>query len=133
MPPKVVLDTNIYISAILFGGHPEEILNLARLGFISIFISPHLIQEIKKVLREKFQWSEKQIQETIDTIQNFAYLIEPKTKISKIKEDKADNRVLECALTSKANYIVSGDRHLLVLKRFRQIKILSPFDFLTLI
>ena len=131
---KAVLDTNVYISAVLFGGKPEEIRKLSKQGKIEVLISEAIISEIAEVLRRKFDWESWQISQVIDEIREATTLTVPRQNICLIKDDDADNRVLECALEGNAQYIVSGDkRHLLPLKEYREIKILSPDEFLRLL
>ena len=128
---KAVADTNVYISAVLFGGKPEEIRILAREGKIELLISENILAEIAGVLKRKFHWSDWQISEIINEIREFTTLITPVAGLSVIKEDEPDNRVLECAIEGKAQYIVSGDEHhLQPLKEYEGIKILSPAQFI---
>ena len=128
---KVVPDTNIYISAILFGGKPEEIRDLARDGKIELLISEFILAEIAGVLKRKFSWSDWQISEATKDIRDFTVLITPLLTLSVIKDDEQDNRVLECAIEGKAKYIISGDEHhLQPLNEYHGIKILSPAQFL---
>lgn len=128
---KAVADTNVYISAVLFGGRPEEIRELAREGKIELLISETLLAEIAGVLKRKFHWTDWQISQAIEDIRAFTTLITPISTLSVIKEDEPDNRVLECAVEGKARYIVSGDEHhLQPLKEYQGIKILSPAQFL---
>lgn len=130
---KVVLDTNVYISAILFGGNCEEILRLSSSGLFDIIISKAILKEVKDILHTKFKWSGIQISETISYIKEITTEIEPHLSVSIIKNDPSDNRILECAITAKADYIVTGDKnHLLPLKRYKNIRILSPSEFLRL-
>ena len=128
---KVVADTNVYISAILFGGKPEEIRKLARESKIEIFISEIILTGITGVLKRKFSWSDWQISEVIKDIRAITTLITPTSTLSVIKEDEPDNRVLECATEAKVQYIISGDEHhLQPLEEYQGIKILSPAQFL---
>ena len=130
---KVVLDTNIYISAVLFGGNCEEILRLATQRSFEIIISKSIVLEIEAVLKEKFKWSKKQVSETLAYIKNISTLSKPNISISVIKEDPSDNKIIECAIFVGANYIVTGDKnHLLPLKEYKGIKIVSPSEFLRL-
>lgn len=130
---KVVLDTNVYISAILFGGNCEEILKLAVEGSFELVISKSIISEIESILREKFKWSKKQISETISYIKDITTVIKPGIPLSAVKNDPSDNKILECAVSTRANYIVTGDRnHLLPIKEYRRIKIVNPVEFLKL-
>jgi len=131
---KAVLDTNIYISAILFGGNPERIRRLSKEGKVEILISEAIIGEIAEVLRRKFNWQSWQISQVIDEIRGFTTLVVPKRTISQIKEDEADNRVLECAVEGGAQYIVSGDkRHLLSLREYQGIRIVKVEEFLKVV
>ncbi|MCJ7666378.1 MAG: putative toxin-antitoxin system toxin component, PIN family [Actinobacteria bacterium] len=128
---KVVLDTNIYISAILFGGNPERIRKLSKEKKLEILISEAIIAEVAEVLRKKFNWKSWQISQIIDEIRETATLIIPNQTLSMTKNDEDDNRILECAVEGKVQYIVSGDKqHLLPLKEYQGVKILSPAEFL---
>ncbi len=122
----VVLDTNVYISAILFGGRAEDVRKLSREGVIEVFVSEAILAETGDVLRKKFDWQSWQISLVIDEIREFATLVFPGLVISKILEDDSDNRILECAVEGNVQHIVSGDKHLLKLKEYQGIKILTP-------
>jgi len=128
---KVAADTNVYISAILFGGKSEKIRKLAREGEVELLVSETILAEIAGVLKRKFNWSDWQISEVIKDIRASTTLITPTVTLSVIKEDEPDNRVLECATEGKAQYIISGDEHhLQPLKEYQGIKIVSPAQFL---
>ena len=129
----VVLDTNILISAVFWRGNPYNIVRYGLLGKYSLYISTDILNETEEKLRIKFGFPEDEIEEHISILIEYSYIVEPSEKINIIKDDPDDNAVLECAVASKAEYIVSGDRHLLKLKEFRGIKILKPKYFLTLI
>jgi len=131
---KVVIDTNVFISGLNFTGKPTEVLELFVKGEIEVYISPFILKELGRILREKFEWNEKQLQKVLNKIKKKAVMVRPKTKISIIKTKKDDNRILECAVDGSVQYIISGDkRHILPLKNFRGIKILSPDEFLRLL
>lgn len=135
MKPKIkaVFDTNIYLSAILFGGNPRMCLELARSGEIELFVSRAILLEVIQKLQEKFLWSEEEIKEIIEGLIMFANIISPKEQINTIKAEPKDNRILECALEAQADYIISGDKkHLLSLKKFKGIPIISSKDLLHL-
>jgi len=127
---RACLDTNVLISAVLFGGKPAEILELAAKEEISLVISPEILAEMSKVLNKKFNWPETNILKEIKAITSISIIVVPKTKIHKIS-DHSDNRILECAVEGQANYIVTGDKkHLLPLKEFKNIPIITPNNFL---
>ena len=140
---KAVFDTNIYISAILFGGNPRQCLQLARNGKFELFTSRAILLELATAMRNKFNWKDDDIKELIEGLGLFTKVVYPKIKISRVKESPKDNRILECALAVQADYIVSGDkRHLLSLKKFpakgwsasggKNIPIITPKQFLDL-
>jgi len=128
--PRVVLDTNVYISALLFGGIPAEIIELGREKKIQILSSSSILLELAKILQDKFSFQRRMIFNVIAEIKRFSEIIYPKQKLNVIGKDKADNKILECALEGKSKYIISGDSHILELKEFRGIKILSPSEFI---
>lgn len=131
----VVLDTNIYLSALIFqGGVTDQIIRLARLGRFECAVSPDILTEFKRILTKKFKFSEKEADEMVDRILAFAKLVYPRYRFTTIKKFDADNRILECAEEAMADYLVIGDkRHILPLKRFRDIQIISPRDFLSIL
>lgn len=130
---KVVLDTNVIVSALHFGGNPDKVLSLANEGVIELLISPFILDEVSEVLRRQFGWDNKEIKNALAAIKEIATLIQPAHKISIIKEKDSDNCILECAVSGRADFIVSGDtKHILPLKEYLGIKILKPAEFLKL-
>ena len=105
--PRIVADTNIYISALNFSGKADEVLALGRAGPI--------LDEIGGVLARKFRWSATRVREARAAIGDFTVLVHPREPVSVVREDEADNRILECALAAGADAIVTGDHHLLEL------------------
>lgn len=131
---RVVLDTNVLVSALNFSGNQRKIFDLFLKGEIQICISPFILGELKYVLEKKFKWNKANFQKVVRKIKSQAILVEPQKKILIIKKDEVDNRILECAREGKAHFIISGDtQHLLPLKNYRGIKILSSSEFLKLI
>lgn len=128
-PVKVVLDTNILVSALVFGGKPKQILDLTLSQRIKAFISTPILSEFVDVLLRKFYYSESQVYTLERKIKEGFCVVYPKLTVS-ILEDEPDNRVLEAALTAQADFIVTGDKELLNLQSFRSTKILSAADFL---
>jgi len=92
---KVVLDTNIYISAILVGGKPEQIIDLAREGVIEVFISKPILTEIERILKEKLRHTDEQVQFELLDIKSVTKFISPKIKVAVVQSDEADNRIIE--------------------------------------
>lgn len=126
---RVVLDTNIYVSALNFGGITLEILVAGVRRKILLFTSPSILLEVEEVLVRKFSWSAQRAAQAIRLIQSIAESVSPQEKLQIIKNDEPDNRILECARAANAKVIVSGDSHLRNLKRFGDITIISPREF----
>ena len=126
----IVLDTNVIISALIFGGNPETVLQyiLARQ---SLAASPAIQREIARVLLNKFVWSQERVDRAFARLWENAHIVYPPESLSIIVQDASDNRILECAIAANAEAIVSGDRDLLKLDEFQSIRILSPAEFLT--
>ena len=127
---RAVAESNVYISALNFGGTAEEVVALGRAQMLQLFISPSILKEIGAVLMRKFQWSGTRTRQAIAAIQEFARLVQPKETVQLITEDEPDNRILDCAIEAKAEVVITGDEHLRRLKTFRGIPILSPGEFL---
>lgn len=128
-PWRTVLDTNVLISAYLFGGVPGRILQAAEEGRIVSLTSLSLKNELEGVLEEKFQWPESVIEATCSRFWQISEWIEPKIRLA-LCADEDDNRILECAIEGHAAFVVSGDRDLLRLPPFANFSILSPREFL---
>lgn len=130
---KACLDTNVIISAVIFGGKPEKVLKLAQEGKIRLVISGAILSEIRNVLTVKFNRDETEIKRLVKWLVAVGKIVEPKRKISKVGYGP-DNRILECALAGKTDYIVSGDKkHLLPLSEFEGIKIITVFQLLKIV
>jgi len=131
---RVTPDTNTLISAFISEGNEYELLKSAKLGKIKIILSLDILKEFKDVIsRPKFGFSKEQIKNVFKQILSISEIIVPKLKIRIIKEDPEDDKVLECASAGNVDYIVSGDRHLLNLKNYKNIKIIRTFEVLKLI
>jgi putative PIN family toxin of toxin-antitoxin system len=129
--PKVVLDTNILISALaLISKSSDQIIDLARKGEIELFISKPILLEFKRVLMEKFRYTEAETNERLAIILKITTVVYPSETFSAVNDDESDNRILECAYAAKAKFIISGDKHLKNLGVFKSIKILPPSDFI---
>ena len=133
MIPKIVIDTNIYISAIFWGGKPREIVDLGRSGQISIFTSSEIEEEIVRKLKTKFGLSDEETTQILLDFSTFTTPVKTSRRITVIDDDPDDNKFIECAVSSRSIFIVSGDKHLLKLEHYKGIKILKASDFLSII
>ena len=129
---RVVIDTNVLVSALLFGGAPGKLMALWKGGRIQPLASKEMIDEYLKVLAyPKFQLSEEEINFIL--YQEILPYFEPvgaKTGPVIIQDDPSDDKFIRCAQAGKASVIIYGDDHLLALKSYQGIKILTPSQFL---
>lgn len=131
---RVVADTNVYVSAIVFGGTCESILALGRAGVIDLFVSPAIQRELTSVLGNTFGWRKPRIREALEEINTLAVLVRPSITLSDILRHQQDHRILECAVEARADFLVTGDKkHLQPLETFQGIRIVSPRQFLDLL
>src|SRR3989338_788623 len=128
--PRVVLDTNVVISGMIFGGLPGLVLDLVLDGVIRMAISPALEQELSRVLMSKFPKSIERVHAILVILKEVTILVVPGERIASVLRDPDDPEVLACALSAHAEAIITGDKDLLELKTFRTIPILTPQAFL---
>jgi putative PIN family toxin of toxin-antitoxin system len=128
---KIVVDTNILISALGWDGKPRALFMRILDGKHELILSRKQFIEIKRVLDyPKFGFSPEQKDCFLKILLRISALVETKIELDIIKEDYSDNMLLECAIEKKAKYIVSGDRHLRKLKNYKGVKILTASEFL---
>lgn len=127
---RIVLDTNVYILAVLRGGVAETALNFASVGKATIIVSQAILDELTEKLRGKLGWDESQVQVFLSAIQAISTLVQPRVKLNVVTEDSDDNRILECAVAGEALLIVTFDQDLLRLRRYEGIGIVSPRELL---
>lgn len=136
---KLVVDTNLFVSGlILKRGAPNELLNSWRRGDFLLLITHEIIDEIKRVLRypriaRKYNISEADIEELTVLLETEAVTLNPNVTLTIVKDDPDDDKFIECAVTGKADYIVTGDSHLLSLRRVNDISIVSVNDYFNLL
>jgi len=130
---RVVFDTNIYVSAFgISGGNAEEAYLHAVGGSFELVTSSAILTETANVFRTKFNWSDEKVGKLLGTLSQMATVVKTQPSLH-VLTDESDNRILECAIEADANLIVTGDRHLLDLKRYQTITIVKLSDFLRLI
>lgn len=128
---KVVLDTNVIISAFGWHGIPKDVISLMRGGKIQNFTSLEILDELKRVAGYPKLGFPEEIQiEILETIYNASTLVSLKGALRVVNKDPDDNMILECASVGDVEYIISGDKHLLDLVNFSDITILTPEDFM---
>lgn len=133
---RVVIDTNVFISGVFFGGKPRKVLDLIEEKVISPCFTPATFAELEHLLyQERFTKQRKllsfPIEDFLTKLRTCSLLFLQPSKIPLvIRDDLADNYFLACAISSGAFFIISGDKHLLKLKKFQEIPILTPREFL---
>jgi uncharacterized protein len=125
-----VFDTNILFSATGWRGNPFQCVERARTGEIQAVTCPDLVEELAEKLELRLHFSAEQIAETLADYLGFLRVVQIPKVLDAVPRDPEDNMVLECAVEGQAQYIVSGDNDLLVLKEFRGIQIIRASDFL---
>lgn len=125
---RVLLDTNVLISAILFGGRPRTILLAATRGRFELISSLALMAEIEGLLVRKFAFSQKAAAGVRSELEQLAEMAAP-DRVPRVARDRDDEEVLAAAVVGQVEVIVTGDRDLLVLETHEGIAILTPKDF----
>ena len=129
---RVVFDTNVFISAFVVpGSQGERAFLLARHRRFELCTSVPILTETAGRLRDKFGQDDEDIKQALRQIARAAVVVKPTSKLN-VLQDVPDNRILECAVDAHADLVVTGDRHLLKLKRFENIPIIRLADFLRL-
>jgi putative PIN family toxin of toxin-antitoxin system len=129
---RVVLDTNVIISALNFPGNERMVLELALRGRFDFYLSLFILEEVAGVLTRKFGWDEQRTAQALNVLDNSAIVVEPPRLTEVIEGGHADNRVLECAVAAAADYLVTGDRrHLLPIGEHQGTMIVNAPRFLS--
>jgi len=131
---RVVLDTNVLVSALLFETTLSKVIDLWQSGAIVPVISKDTFQELRAVLAyPKFSLTQDEIRAILEQeILPFFEVIEVVEEVKRICNDPADDKFISCALAASADYIVSGDKALIDLKQYKSVKIIKPSEFLKL-
>ena len=129
---RVVLDTNVLLSALAFpGSKPDQVLLRVRRGEVELFLSSCILAELERILRDTFRFTTHETDDRVTAIRRMATIVVPKERIALVAAKDDDNRVLECAVAAHADYLVTGDKeHLLPLRSISAIQIVTPAAFL---
>ncbi len=129
---RIVIDTNVIVSALFFGGKPRALLELVATGHLDIFVTQEILAEYKATidyLLEKYHGH--QLPSFLPEFKKVASVIESSSRV-RVCRDPDDNKFIECALDGQCSYIVSGDKDLLDIERFKNIRIILVSEFLGL-
>lgn len=125
-PLRIVFDTNVYISAALFGRRAETVMRLASAGQVQLITSEVILAELRGKLLGKLAWSDSQTQLFLDMIRKMAEVVAPDMTLDVVPDDEDDNRIVECAVAGQADLIVTFDKDLLRLKAYETTGIITP-------
>ncbi len=128
---RVVLDANVVISGLRFGGTPRRVMALGEGGDVAAYTSPFILGEVERILQgDKFGWGQQRVEAAVGRFRQWVNIIHPTVVVEGVCRDADDDRILECCLECNADYLVTGDRDLLVLGEFRGTGIVDAGAFL---
>jgi len=128
---RAVFDTNVLVSGTVHAGRSRLLIDGVLEGKISLLVSAQIVQEFKRVVaRDKFKLSKKQQDTLTSFVLRIATITMVKSRFKVVKDDLNDDMILRTAFDGKADYVVSGDEHLLSLKEFRGIRIVAVNEML---
>jgi putative PIN family toxin of toxin-antitoxin system len=127
---RAVADTNVFVSGLLFGGLPRTFLNHATAQGFALITSEEFLNELGETLADKFHFDGADTNQFLEKIRQIAEIVSPNSRLDAVPDDPDDNRVLEAAVSGSADFIVSGDKHLLRLGSHAGIWIVTVRHFL---
>ena len=128
---KLVVDTNFLISATQWDYSVcHKLLEKLIMNNAEIFSTKEILEEFAEVLKRDFLYNDEEVNNILEKVLQFLILVNPSKKIDIVKEDADDNKIIECAVESKAEYILSYDKHLLNIGEYQGIKIVKPEEAL---
>jgi len=131
---KIVLDSNIFVSSFYWAGNPRKVFERVTNGFDELYITDEILKEIISVMSgNKFNTDVDEVNEYAKIIESFSIKISSKNIIKNISRDEKDNKILQCGADGNADFIITGDKDLLVLKEYESIKIVKPNEYLEIV
>lgn len=132
---RITADTNLIVSAALWGGNPRRVIDGARDGFFELYTSQPLISELIAILaRDKFEKQFSRVgftaEDLVEELLGFAIIVDAVHLPFPVSRDRDDDEVIACALSAACDFIVTGDIDLLILKEYQDIRIVTAADFL---
>jgi putative PIN family toxin of toxin-antitoxin system len=128
---KIVLDSNVFVSSFYWQGNPRKVFDRITNGFDELYITDGILREISAVMSsKKFDTNKHEIEEYIEIIESYSVKVFSKNKIEEVSRDKDDDKILQCGLEGNVDFIITGDKDLLVLKGYKNMKIINPKDYL---
>jgi putative PIN family toxin of toxin-antitoxin system len=131
---KIVIDSNVFISSFFWSGNPQKIFDRVINGLDELFITDEIIEEITSVMgSRKFNTNRSEIEDYIKIIEKYSKKTVSKNVPESISRDKDDDKILQCGFNGNVDFIITGDKDLLVLKEYKAIKIITPKNYLEIV
>jgi putative PIN family toxin of toxin-antitoxin system len=131
---KIVVDSNVFVSSFFWSGNPQKVFDRVINGLDELFITGEIIEEIASVMgSRKFNANRSEIEDYVKIIDKYSKKIVLKNVPESISRDKDDDKILQCGFNGNVDFIVTGDKDLLVLKEYKKIKIITPKDYLEIV
>lgn len=135
---KITVDTNILVSATFWNGVSERIIEKVEKKEIVMVLSREIMEEFVKVLnyeeiQRKVRDKNLEMNRSVEKIAEISEFVDPKERLHVVKNDSSDDKFLECAKAGRVDYLISNDKHLLELREFEGIKILTAYEFLGIV
>jgi len=132
---RITADVNILVSSTFWSGDSDKVLRMIENNEAELVLSAEILDDFMKVLdypeiKDKIRGKGLEMNRTVEKIESISIIVRPETRLDVVKEDPDDNKILECALAGKADYVISNDKHLLKMKEYSGIKIIKPEEFL---
>ena len=133
---RICLDTNIWLSAVFWSGEANKLINIIKAKKLELVITKKILLEIVDVLNKESKFQKfiedrnLAVKDLIRTILYISEMVISNSELNIIKEHHSDNKILESAVDGNVDYLISYDNHLLKLKEYKNIKIITPQEFL---
>ena len=131
---RIVIDTNVLVSAFGWAGKPRQVFTQVLDANFELIVSEKQLVEVRRVLTyPRLKFTPEEQARFLEVLARASRIVETHNELDVIKEDPPDNALLEAATEHNAKYVISGDNHLLKLKEYQSIKILTPAEFMALL
>jgi putative PIN family toxin of toxin-antitoxin system len=131
---KIVLDTNIFVSAYFHNGNPRKVYHRIVNGLDELYITDDILTELYKVLlRKKFDIGINEVEDFVNIVESYSEKVICQNEPENISRDKDDDKILQCGLEGNVDYIITGDKDLLVLDNYKSIRIINASEYLNIV
>ncbi|MFH0869630.1 MAG: putative toxin-antitoxin system toxin component, PIN family [archaeon] len=135
---RITADVNILVSSTFWSGDSDKVLRMIENDEAELVLSAEILDDFRKVLdypeiKDKIRGKGLEMNRTVEKIESISTIVRPETRLDVVKEDPDDNKILECALAGKVDYVISNDKHLLKVKEYSGIRIIKPEELLIIL